>query len=178
MQRLLVAVVLSAVLGTAHAGVYKWVDADGNITYSDRPQPGAEEVDVGSVQTYEAPSLPAPGPSSVEKAVVPSYEVFAVVTPTDDETLRDNGGTVPVSLKISPGLGPDHSISIFMDGKDLGGDGRTTSLTLEDVDRGSHTIYAAVLDGDGKQVARTDPVTFHLHRTSRLIKPKANPPSP
>ena len=62
-----------------------------------------------------------------------------------------------------------------MDGQPIG-QGASTSATLTNVDRGSHTIAAAVVDADGNQVAKADPVTFTLHRVSKLLPaPRAAP---
>ncbi len=34
------------------AQIYKWTDSQGNVHFSDKPQPGAEKVELPSVQTY------------------------------------------------------------------------------------------------------------------------------
>jgi hypothetical protein len=46
MNRLLLAVPLLAVCATAPAKLYKWVDADGNVTYSERKPPDAQAEEV------------------------------------------------------------------------------------------------------------------------------------
>jgi len=42
-------------IGTACAGIYKWVDANGRVQFSDRvPEEGsAEQVELGPINTYE-----------------------------------------------------------------------------------------------------------------------------
>lgn len=43
---LAISILAFAVLGGAHAqSMYKWVDAEGNVTYQDQPPPGASESD-------------------------------------------------------------------------------------------------------------------------------------
>ena len=124
---------------------------------------------MGTVQTIDA-DVPAKRRQVQETAEFPAYELFEVTSPKNDETFRDNGGRVSISLVLQPRLLRDHTISIFMDGKGIGG-GRSTSLTLSNVDRGSHRVHATVVGKDGEQITSTPAVTFHLHRTSVTTAP-------
>ena len=164
MRALFVVILLGLCIST-DATVYKIVNPDGTVTFSDRPQEGAEELDVGTVQTISAPT-PSASRQPVAQPTHPGYEVFEVSSPENDQTFRDNGGLISIQLILQPRLFRDHTISIFMDGKVLGGGGRSTSITLQNVDRGSHSVHATVVGKDGEQVANTPAVTFHLHRTS------------
>src|SRR5512145_3406525 len=62
---LLAAVVVLTASGSAAAELYKWVGADGTVTYSDRPQPTTAE------------SAPAPPPSATDAAPAPKPEPAA-----------------------------------------------------------------------------------------------------
>ncbi len=50
--------------GAAYAQAYKWIDEDGIVHYSDRPEPGAERVDLGQSRA------PRPGPCARRSTVV------------------------------------------------------------------------------------------------------------
>ena len=160
-------VLLFLVAATGYAGVFKWVGPDGKVIYSDRPREGAEEVNLPALQTFSLPAVPE-RPAEEEAPGFPGYTEFAITTPANDATLRDNQGNISIRLKLSPGLLQGHTIDVYMDGQSLGGGGRSTSLSLSNVDRGTHVLHAAVTDEKGKEVARTPSVTFHLHRQSRL----------
>ena len=149
---------------SAGAVVYKTTEPDGTVTFSDRPREGAEELDVDPVQTVDTPA-PSATVETVKPSEHPGYTVFEVTSPKAGETFRDNGGLVSIQLTLVPRLFRDHTISIFMDGKELGS-GRSTSITLQNVDRGSHSVNANVVGKDGQQVTSTPTVTFHLHKTS------------
>jgi len=156
-------------MGAAHAGkIVKYTLKNGQVIYSDTPPPEAasgEEVTVEPLQSFTLPPAP-PLEDSVAEEDAPEqvgYEEFKVTSPANDATIRDNGGNVRVSLSLSPGLQGGHSIEIFMDGQAIGS-GNSTSLTLTDVDRGTHTVRATVTDSDGKEVARSNSVIFHLRR--------------
>ncbi|MGB5449739.1 MAG: DUF4124 domain-containing protein, partial [Woeseiaceae bacterium] len=51
------------VASAAHADAYKWTDADGVVHYSDRPEPGAERVDLGTATGGQRRAA-SPGPTS------------------------------------------------------------------------------------------------------------------
>lgn len=147
--------------------IYKWTLSNGDIVYSDKPPPAeqAEEVTLEPLQTIKTapvPTLPISSAKKDEPKEV-GYEEFKVTSPDNDATIRDNGGTVSVSLSLSPGLQSGHTIEVMMDGSPIGR-GASTSLTLTDVDRGTHTVQAAVKDADGKVVVRSNSVIFHLKR--------------
>ncbi|MDX1433894.1 MAG: DUF4124 domain-containing protein [Gammaproteobacteria bacterium] len=156
-------------VGAAEAGkIVKYTLKNGDVIYSDTPPPEAvsgEDVTVEPLQTFSAPAAPrlegaTSGRDEPEEA---GYEEFKVTSPENDSTIRDNGGNVRVSLSLSPGLQSGHSIEIFMDGQAIGS-GSSTSLTLTDVDRGTHTVRATVKDAEGKEVVRSNSVIFHLRR--------------
>ena len=155
-------------MGTVHAGsIYKYTLPNGNIVYSDKPPPAdqGEKITVEPLQSFTLPP-PPPLEDNTAKNNTPEpagYEAFQITNPTNDATIRDNGGNVRVSLSLSPGLQGGHSIDVMMDGQSIGG-GRGNSVTLTDVDRGTHTVQAAVKDDEGKEVARSNSVIFHLKR--------------
>lgn len=166
-MRSLIVVTLLVVCGTAAAaGVYRTVSPDGEVTFSDRPTPGSEAVKLPPVQTFQPPPLPAGAPAgSPAEEATKGYESFAVSAPQNDASIRDNTGNVSIQLAINPALRPDHTIDIIMNGQTIG-NGRTLSITVRNMDRGTHTVEAAVRDQGGREVARTSPITFHLLRAA------------
>lgn len=155
-------------LGTAQAGkIVKYTLPDGRVIYSDKPPPEAtssEEVTVEPLQTFRAPPAPPLEDSSARKDEEEvGYQEFKVTSPQNDAVIRDHSGNVRVSLSLNPGLRGDHSIEVMVDGRTIGS-GKGTSITLTEVDRGTHTVQAAVKDADGKEIARSNSVIFHLKR--------------
>ena len=159
---------LMLAVGAAQAGkIYKYTLSNGNVVYSDKPPPSdqGEEVTLEPLQGF---SLPAPRPlkystADKDEAEPTGYKEFKVTSPSNDATIRDNGGNVHVSLSLTPGLRGGHSIEVMMDGQPIGS-GSGTSVTLTEVDRGTHTVQAAIKDSEGKEIARSNSVIFHLKR--------------
>ena len=168
-RKLAIALCLLMAVGGAHAGkIVKYTLSNGQVIYSDTPPPEAasgEEVTVEPLQSFTLPPAPPLDNSTATEDAPPpvGYEEFKVTSPENDATIRDNGGNVRVSLSLTPGLQSGHSIEILMDGQAIGS-GNSTSLTLTDVDRGTHTVRATVKDTEGKEVARSNSVIFHLKR--------------
>ena len=159
---------LVVAVGTAQAKIYKWVLPDGSVVYSDRPQEeGAREVELPPIQTFSPPPTPRDAGETESKEPEKTYDSVKVVSPQNDEAVRDNGGTVSVQIDLTPPLHPGHTVEILLDGKPIG-KGRGTTATVTNVDRGTHSVSAVVKDADGKTVASAPGVTFHLKRVSRL----------
>lgn len=177
MRALICIACLLAVSGPLAQTVYKNVLPDGSVVYSDQRTEGAEPLELPEIQIYSAPSLQTDsdraaasarsGQPGMAEEEGDGYRRFAIANPGHDEPVRDNGGNVSVSLTLEPSLRPGHVIDIRMDGQSIGR-GSGTSVALTNVDRGSHTVQAVVVDENGTEVARTESVTFHLLRASAL----------
>ena len=115
----LIALLLVCVCTQAIADTYRWVDDDGQVHYSDRPHEGAVKVEVGSAQTYSQPkpaaggTQPARRSPSASESQAPAYASLRVVRPAPQETYRNIGGQLPVTLSINPGLRPGHADGCF-----------------------------------------------------------------
>ena len=163
-------VLILCVPAVASAGVYKWMDADGKVIYSDKPHPGAEEVKSGPVQTYSTPpiSKPRSGNKDTAKEEGVSYTRVVVVSPSNDATVRDNAGNILVAISIEPSLNTSlkHQVVLLFDGKQVGEGSSTPAFQLTNVDRGTHTVQANVVGPDASVLGSSEPVTFHLKRHS------------
>jgi hypothetical protein len=111
-----------AAAAPAIAEVYKWVDDDGVIHFSDRPREGAEIIELGDytrptgARIYRAPAaMPEPPePAPVEEPV--RYDRLVVSSPAAEQTLWNIEGVLSVSLALSPGLQNGHQVRVYIDG--------------------------------------------------------------
>lgn len=173
--------------GAAAADTYRWVDENGVIHFSDRPHPGAERIELGEVQTFSAPeSLPEAPPPAAETAARadegvqdagPAYDVFRIVQPQPEETIRNTGGTLDVSLDVSPRVRRGHRVGLYLDGNRVSGVPRAaTSFTIDGAVRGAHTLRAVIEDSSGNLVEQSPTVRFYVQQTS--IQNPVNPLRP
>jgi hypothetical protein len=164
---------------TGVAGVYKWVAPDGTVHYSDTPREGAEEVHVAPAQTYEPGEPPTFTLSPEPPAPAPAYTRFEVVSPADDLAIRDNTGTLTLEFVLEPELDVDagHRLVVLLDGQAQPAI-QSTSLTLENVDRGTHSVQGQVVDEAGDVLITSPAIKVHLLRHSVLMPHRAPPPKP
>ena len=165
---------------SAGAAVYKWVDADGTVHFSDTPREGAEQVHVPPPQTYTPAPLPpiTPRPEA-PTAPAADYTRFDMTSPSDDQTLRDNTGAVNVSFAVDPPLKVQqgHRLVVLLDGE-AQSPVQGTSLTLQNVERGTHSLQGRILDDRGQVLASSKTIKIHLHRQSVLLPNRARPAPP
>lgn len=160
---------LLAVPLTLSAQIYRHVDADGNVSYSDRPHPDAEEVEPGAPSTYTPRSRPSVAtPQHDAEDPAPVYEHLAIASPPHEGTVRDNEGRVQVRIAISPRLREGHAVELLLDGERVA-HGSSTTVQLENVYRGEHQLQVRVRDARGEIVAESDPSIFYMHQASRLF---------
>lgn len=155
----------------AGAEAYRWVDSEGVVHYSDRPQPGAEQIELPEANTttvrrYASPRTTAGKPTdeTAEGAGFVKYETLAVTSPAAEETLWNIEGVLSVSLALSPALQPGHQVRVYFDGQAQMVAG--TSFQLEEVWRGVHNIQAEVLDETGKLMIRSQPNRFYVQQNT------------
>jgi len=154
----------------ALAQAYTWVDEDGVVHYSDRPEPGSKQIDLGQsrspLRAAAAPeSASAPAADDAAAQAQPfSYETLEVSAPSPEETLWNIEGVLNVSLALSPALQPGHQVRVYFDGSAR--PVRGTSFQIEEVYRGVHNIQAEILDDTGKLMIRSLPNRFYVQQNT------------
>ncbi|HEY7841952.1 MAG TPA: Ig-like domain-containing protein [Gammaproteobacteria bacterium] len=155
--------------------VYRRRSEDGSIEFSDSPSPDAERVQIRETQTIEAP----PPPSFVyerEQAAPERYTRVEIMEPSDDAQVRENTGNLTVSVAVEPGLSGSDQVVIMVDGQEAAS-GTQTSFNLTNLDRGTHRLTAVIRSREGKTMASSPAVTFHMLRYFEgPPKPAPKPP--
>ncbi len=166
---LALALVLSAVSVFAADSVYRWVDKEGVIHYGGQPpSKDAKPAALPEIQTYSNragnKALPLSPLDAEAKAAVPTAMVkeVRILAPVQDEIFRDAQGVVNVAVSVSPALPVGAGVIFYLDGAAKNARPiAATSMTFNGIERGEHTVTAAVLDSAGKELMRAPPVTFH-----------------
>ena len=179
MRRLLFTLLLLAAPLALAATVYKWVDENGVVHYSDQPHPNAEKVHVKEPQTYrESNPLAAPAAPSPDGGGGggPTYRGCLIAQPADNEDLA-NPDSLVVVVRTDPPLRPGDQVFVTLDGQALN-DGRPTGaqFTISPVERGTHVLQATVRDSGGALLCQTSGVSYSVHQPS-VLNP-ANPVRP
>lgn len=180
MLRCLIALTSLLTAAAAAAPAWTWVDGNGQRHFSDRPVPGAQQIDLPESQTFSRSTPRAQEASAAEDGSADqsdSYRVFEIASPLYGETLWNIGGNLDMQLEISPGLQSGHRIDAFLDGQRVQIGARGPQLTVPEVYRGLHTLQAVIYDASGQEVARSSEVNVMVQQTSLLNQNNANRPA-
>jgi hypothetical protein len=164
------AVTLLLASGAVQAEVYRQVDAQGNVTFSDEPSSGAEAIKVRPVTTITLPKmqdLEQFEQPQQEQPPGPLYELVRIVYPRNNEAFTSGNGDVEFSVISSPQLRDGHKYEVTLDGQPVG---QSTSGTIlvQQIDRGTHQAGVNIVNRSGVQVGSGTGITFTIHRPSRL----------
>jgi hypothetical protein len=173
----IIGLILSLVSSTdATAEIYKTVDKNGRVTFSDTPPPNttAKPIELKSINTTPPPvAIPTNtiinAPSSTPTAN--TYQV-QIIAPANGTTLLADERSVTVSISLNGPLQNDDLLAYKLDGNIIA---KTTesSYTFNEPPRGEHSLTVDVIDKDGKSLAQSDAVTLVVMRP--LPKQTATP---
>ena len=180
MRWISVALLLMVCAGAAASEMWRWVDERGVVHYSDRPQPGAERVDIKPAQSYQAPPVTLRPATRDEQPATQqdaqrSYTRLAILAPAEGETLWNIGATLSVELAIEPPLAEGHQLHVYLDEQRVADQLRGTQFTISEVYRGEHRLRASIVDERGRELVSSDTVVFYVQQAS-IQSP--NRPSP
>lgn len=168
MRTLLFTLMSVACTVAVSATVYKWVDENGVVHYSDQPHENAEKVQLKAPQTYTAPKTPAESPQPARQAPKPtySYQSCAISEPTNDQVFT-NTSEVTAGVTVQPTVRPGDTAVVTLDGQRVPGvPANGGQFTISPVDRGTHSIQMTVQDPSGATVCTSPAVTFHVTQPS------------
>lgn len=162
-----VILVIAAMLPvTAFSGIYKYLDENGNVAYSDKPVDGAKKLHIrvhdpsaeeDDIETSED------GEFNEDDEVI-EYQALEMLNPTPGKVVSDRSGSVQVILLPQPRLSPRHKLIITVDGKDISR-GQHTNINLTNVARGPHTVSARIIDEFGALMIESGSVSFTVSST-------------
>ena len=181
MMLITISLVLTASPLTAQ--VYKVVDENGNVTFTDRPPAdGSKPMDLPPLSVIETPDYQMPSSqvaTEEEDKEIPlrtlrrDYRDFAIISPLAEATVWGPEQSVSIAWSVGKQLQAGMSVSIFIDGKLL-----TTStqpiIPAGALERGEHTVTAQLKDVKNRTIATAAPITFYV-RQPNIYTNRARP---
>ncbi|MBL1432697.1 MAG: DUF4124 domain-containing protein [Gammaproteobacteria bacterium] len=166
--------------------IYQSVGPDGSVIFSDHPSDGAKEIKLKPITTYNAKEA-----SGYKHANTPAtttdpdtedkehYKEFSITSPANDAALpTGDAGNTTIQIRIDPPLSvkKGHRLSALVDGGQLDYVTSSSSISLRNLDRGTHSIRAVIVNkrGDIVQLS-SNSITLHVQRAS-IFSPANNPP--
>jgi hypothetical protein len=154
----------------ASADVWRWVDDEGVVHFSDTPVEGATLIDTSEASRTTGARVyrnTAPGNEDGEQPAEEEafkYQSLTIASPAAEETLWNIEGTLSVSLSLTPGLQSGHQVRVYHNGEAQMVN--STSFTLDEVFRGVHNLQAEVLDETGRLMIRSQPNRFYVQQNT------------
>lgn len=153
------------------AEVYRSVDKQGNVIFSDTPTDNAVKIELQESYVYTPPVIidladEEPSPPALENEM-PDYGLM-ITAPSQNEAIRENSGDVTISSTIVPELNTERGdrLVFTLDGNLKSAAQDSTSYTFTNVDRGSHIAVVSVVDKTGTVLKSSKSILFHLQRVS------------
>jgi hypothetical protein len=153
------------------AVIYRWVDTDGVVHYSDQASPGAEKI---VTATSSSPGAPGARNTTAPTAQAPqrsagglNYAEFSITSPAPEQTFFGDD-VVAVHLNLNPTLRPNQSITWHLNGKQLDFPPNAVSFALPHLDRGTYALAATITDQQTSESETSSSVTFFVRQPSAL----------
>ncbi len=151
--------------------VYKHVDKDGNVSYSDEPpSEDAEKIDVPTINTVPAIEIPVAETveASPEAAVEPEALPYnlRIASPKDEYQVGPAEQIVSVLLLTDRNLDENHFFQLYIDGEVYEQPSKSNNININ-VRRslqGRRLITAAVVDQQGISYDNTPAVSIQVIR--------------
>jgi hypothetical protein len=168
----LIALLLTCVCS---ADVYKTIDKDGNVVYTDSPKSdNAEKIELRELNTVPpAPTNYSPDYSNSARPALMSYKID-IISPSNNLIIPVGQRDLAIAISLDQPLQAGHLLVYYMDG-DMVEETMMTNILIKDVMRGPHQITVEVMDESGQSLGMSEPVTVNLMRP---IVPKPASPKP
>jgi len=169
-------ILLLLIASASQATIYRTVDKNGNIIYSDVESDNSKPVTVDVAPGYTPPTivLPIEEDAKKEEAIiaVPNY-TLSITSPVQNQTFQ-NPESVPVVATILPKLNKERADKLVfkLDGKPVGSPQTPSNTVLTELERGSHILVVSVVDKKGKVLKRSKSILFHVQRHSVINNKK------
>lgn len=161
------------------ADVYKSVDKDGRVIYTDSPKDeNAKKVELREINTVPG-AQPLPQSTSVDdfesQPAAINYQID-IISPRNDVSIPVGQRDLAIAIQLNPALQEGHLLVYFMNGELLE-ETTMNNIIVKDVPRGTHTLVVEAIDADGQSLGTSAPVLVNVIRPN--IKNNALPkPTP
>ncbi|MDC2889139.1 DUF4124 domain-containing protein [Psychrosphaera algicola] len=148
--------------------MYVWRNAEGVLVFSDSPKPNVKS---DTIDVSKTPNIIQSVDASIISGDTTKEDLLDVVSidivkPLDQDTIRDNTGSLYINGLIKPSFKRGMSVVLKFDDKKVAGPQKSAVFILRDVDRGEHRVQLEVWNDSGKVIAVSKPITVYLHRAS------------
>jgi len=156
---------LAGLVSTSHGQIYKQVQPDGSVVYTDKPTEGTEstEVELKPLMVLPATKIQKYGvgqPMDTKQSL--DFKV-AIASPTNGATFQNSAADeIKLVINVTPELFKPYTLKVSIDGKPV----NSQANTLPYMNRGKHELRAEIVKANS--VVESTSVIFYVHRQSVL----------
>lgn len=172
----LISLLLSLALSAyTSAEVYKTVDKNGRVTYTDVPPANTEAkpIELKSINSIPAATVtpPTDAQPSNNTQGAQNYQV-QILAPENGITLMPDQRSITISISLSSSLENDDMLIYKIDDSTLA---KTSEMSyiIAEPPRGEHSLTVEVVNSEGKSLAQSNAITVFVMRP--LVKQTATP---
>jgi len=164
----IVIVLLFACIQSANAyTVYKKVNKDGSVQYSDKPFPGAIKVKLPPINTQD-PKIKQPDftPQINQPQNSKKNASIEIISPNNGDSIRDNAGNLTIMVQKQLPNKKTYSTQLLINDEPYLKPFKGTVLKLKNMDRGIIKIKVQLQNSSGNVLATSSETVVYMHRAS------------
>ncbi len=142
--------------------VYKTVDEKGKVTFTDKPTPDAETVDIKETNLATPVQVPARERQEGEPSQ-DDYKSLTITSHSNDDIIPNGLNPFNVSTQVNPSLQQGHKLRLYIDGQKYS-EGTASNFRVTSIARGSHTLQVTIVDQEGNSLKQSEAVTIFAYR--------------
>ncbi len=160
MKILLVLILLGFSASLIAQPIYKVVDEEGNVTYTDqKPDDGADPVDLPDLNVLDRGEEEAVIAAEPEETEQREHLEFVITSPEDEEVLDSD--SVTVSLDSSVDLPPTTQVVVYLN--DIAQPPlQSLAARYDGIGGGEHDLRAELQTQSGRVLAETETISFQV----------------
>lgn len=162
----LITLVLALSLPVSAFTVYKKVNKDGSVSYSDKAYPGSIKIQLPPINTQD-PQVKQP---VIESTITKSNEKVSasidIITPSNGDTVRNNAGNLTIMVQKRLSDKKQYLTQLLINDKPYLKPFKGTVFKMKNVDPGIINIKAQLQNRSGNVLATSSETVVYMHRAT------------
>lgn len=151
---------------TAVSQVFKYIDENGNVTYSDTPPKEQEDLPPAELpDLIIQPAVQVEDRASTNSDEEDATEIEVNLTqPADETTITPGQMSFTVAAEVSRPLANGEIAILMVNGQEYGRSNMGLSWTVDNLIRGEMTLGVRIIDREDKQLAESNTLRVFVRR--------------
>ena len=157
---------ISLLISVDATTVYKKVNKDGTVVYSDQPFAGAQQIEMKASSQTQLPAVAISPLFKLNKKRTEAKSNFNIVIamPLPQQAIRSNNGELTIVVQTMPQLSSKYKVQLLINNVAYGEPLQQTVFTVKNINRGEVLIKAHLVTTNGNILAATSETIVYLHR--------------